>query len=143
MQDKYEFDPDKIIASDIDGEPSDGYHICDGVLDYYYDAKEHAYYYLDGDNKRWYTSAGFIEVYSGKRILASCPICFACTHTKTIICSLPDGAITGKRICKVLNSPPQDVLDAVSFSCEKFTPDKSSKDYDLVMRLIKKALDRK
>lgn len=140
MASKYKFDPSRIkyIDESITGEPPDEYHICDGLLDYYYDAKEHCFYYLDeNDGSRHYTSAGFIETYSEKSMVTSCPICCACTHEDFIIYSLPNGGKTGKRECKLLNNPPKDVLEGRKFYCDTFSPDVNSDDYDLVMKLIK------
>lgn len=137
MQDKYKFNTDKIIVSDIDGEPPDGYHICDGILDYYYDAKEHCYYYLDNDGNRQYTSAGFIGIYGGECSIISCSICCACIHTQITKENLPNGGVRWSRVCTIFGEIPKKIANMEIFSCEKFVPDKNSEDYDLVMKLIK------
>lgn len=135
MQDKYEFDPNRIITSDIEGEPPEGYHICDGIFDYYYDAKEHCYYYLDEDGNRQYTSAGFIEIYSGNTSY-TCSICCACIHTQIKEEQLSEGSIRWTRVCNVFDKIPKEIDYGEIYSCEKFEPDKNSKDYDLVMNLM-------
>lgn len=138
MRDEYEFDPDRIITSDVEGEPPEGYHICDGILDYYYDAKEHCYYYLNEDGTRQYTSAGFIEMYGGECSIISCAICCACIHTKIAEEKLPEGGVRWTRVCKVFGEIPKKIANIEIFSCEKFVPDKNSEDYDLVMKLMGK-----
>ncbi len=115
-------------------EPKDGHHIFDGTLDYYYDAKEHCYYYLDEKKQRCYTSAGFIEIPGCAKVI-SCPICRACINQ---IC------VNYRPMCGLLNkfNIDLDVLGGRKFLCKYFKPNKDSYDYELVMDEIKQAKNK-
>ncbi len=128
----YNYDPDRVkgIDDSIEGEPPDGYRICDGVIDYYFDAKEHCFYYLDENNNKCYTSAGFIFLGGDFSEFISCPICRACLNQYI------DESINALR-CKAYIKPPARTWHGMIYSCPEFIINKKSSNYKLVAKLVK------
>ena len=78
----------------------------------------------------------------GSAITVSCPLCHACKNYKVKTLNR-QGTITFEVSCTVLSQIPHDLRKRKSFHCEHFIEDKQSRDYDLVMKLIKESQEAK
>jgi len=78
----------------------------------------------------------------GSAVTVSCPLCHACKNYKIETLN-KQGTITFEVSCTVLSQIPHDLWEHKSFHCKHFVEDKQSRDYDLVMKLIKESQDAK
>ena len=83
----------------------------------------------------WYDCPGFSKA-------VSCPLCHACKNYKIETLN-KQGTITFEVSCTVLHQIPPDLRKRKIFHCEHFIEDKQSRDYDLVMKLIKESQEAK
>lgn len=74
----------------------------------------------------------------GSAITVSCTLCHACKKFEV-------GLLNGKGYtkCQVKGEIPLAIKKKKIFQCSDFDPDKKSRDYDLVMKLIKESQEAK
>lgn len=90
-------------------------------------------YFYDQDGNKYEVGPSFIDMPMG--VCISCPICRACKNQ--IITLVTENAVTtGVFTCKALGEMPEDVKHGRVYQCSDFEPDESSRDYELVKKLM-------